>query len=62
MTTEEVEALHARDMSLWNILKLVADNSDFLVEQQLKELLVPHTDKEKMLIKIDNIFTVSSKQ
>ena len=56
---EEVEKLNARGMSLPNILKLVAENSDFLAEQQLKELLGPHIDKEKMLVKMDRVFTVS---
>lgn len=59
--TEEVEKLNARDMSLSNILKLVAEKSDFLAEQQLKELLGPHIDKEKMLIKMDRVFIVSNR-
>ncbi|KDR12480.1 dynein regulatory complex protein 1 isoform X2 [Zootermopsis nevadensis] len=54
---EDMEKLHAKERLLQNILKLVADNSDFLVEQKLNELLGPHTDKKKMLIKIDNVFT-----
>jgi hypothetical protein len=62
MTKEEVKTEHAGDMSMWKILKLVADNSDFLVEKQLKDLLGPHTDKEEMLIKIDSIFSVSYRQ
>lgn len=57
-----MEKLHAKERLLQNILKLVADNSDFLVEQKLNELLGPHTDKKKMLIKIDNVFTVSIRQ
>jgi hypothetical protein len=60
--TKEVETVHAEDMSVWKILKLVANNSDFLVEKQLKDLLEPYTDKEKMLIKIDSVFTVSYRQ
>lgn len=59
---EDMEKLHAKERLLQNILKLVADNSDFLVEQKLNELLGPHTDKKKMLIKIDNVFTVSIRQ
>jgi len=59
--TEEVEKLNARDMSLPNLLKLVAENSDFLAEQQLKQLLGPHIDKEKMLIQMDRVFIVSNK-
>lgn len=59
--SEEVEKLNARDMSLPNILKLVAENSDFLAEQQLNQLLGPHIDKEKMLIKMDRVFTVSNR-
>jgi hypothetical protein len=54
--------MHVRDKSLQNILKLVADNSDFLIEKQLNDLLGPHTDKEKMLIKIDSALTVSYRQ
>jgi hypothetical protein len=53
-----VEKIHEKDQSLQNILRLVADNSDFLVDKQLNDLLGPHTDKEKMLIKIDSILTV----
>jgi hypothetical protein len=60
--TKEVETEHAGDISVWKILKLVADNSDFLVEKQLKDLLGPHTEKEEMLIKIDSIFSVSYRQ
>jgi hypothetical protein len=56
-----VEKLNARGMSLPNILKLVAENSDFLAEQQLKELLGPYIDKEKMLVKMDRVFTVSNR-
>lgn len=59
--TEEVEKLNARDMSLPNLLKLVAENSDFLAEQQLKQLLGPHIDKEKMLIQMDRVFLVSNR-
>lgn len=53
--------MKARDMSLPNILKLVAEKSDFLAEQQLKELLGPHIDKEKMLVKMDRVFIVSNR-
>ncbi|PNF14348.1 hypothetical protein B7P43_G05569 [Cryptotermes secundus] len=56
--TKEVETVHAEDVSVWKILKLVADNSDFLAEKQLKDLLEPYTDKEKMLVKIDSVFTI----
>jgi len=59
--TEEVEKLNARDMSLPNLLKLVAESSDFLAEQQLKQLLGPHIDKEKMLIQMDRVFIVSNR-
>lgn len=62
MTKEEVKTMHVRDNSLQNILKLVAENSDFLIEKQLNDLLGPHTDKEKMLIKIDSVLTVSYSQ
>lgn len=54
--------MNAWGISLLNILRLVAENSDFLAEQQLKELLGPHIDKEKMLIKMDRVFTVSNRQ
>lgn len=59
--TEEMEKLNARDMSLPNLLKLVAENSDFLAEQQLKQLLGPYIDKEKMLVQMDRVFIVSNK-
>jgi hypothetical protein len=59
--TEEVENLNARDMLLPNLLKLVAENSDFLAEQQLEQLLEPHIDREKMLIQVDRIFIVSNR-
>jgi hypothetical protein len=62
MTKEDMEKLRAKERLLRNILKLVAENSDFLVEQKLNELLGPHNDKKKMLIKIDSIFTVSNRQ
>jgi hypothetical protein len=62
VTKEEMGKLHAKERLLQNILKLVADNSDFLVEQKLSELLGSHTDDEKMLIKIDSVFTVSSRR
>lgn len=53
--------LYASDMPLQTILKLVAENSDLLAEQQLKELLEPHIDKEKMLVKMDKVFIVSDR-
>jgi hypothetical protein len=62
VTKEDMETLHAKERLLWNILKLVADNSDFLVEQKLIDLLGPHTDKKKMLIKINSVLTVSNRQ
>jgi hypothetical protein len=58
---KEVGKLNARDVPLPNILKLVAENSDFLAEQQLNQLLGPHIDKEKMLIKMDRVFIVSNR-
>lgn len=62
MTSEVTEKFYDRERLLQNILKLVAENSDFLVEKQLKELLEPYTDKEKMLIKIDSVFTVNNRK
>jgi hypothetical protein len=59
--TEEVEKLNARDRSLPSLLKLVAENSDFLAEQQLKQLLGSHIDEEKMLIQMDRVFIVSNR-
>jgi hypothetical protein len=56
-----VEKLKARDIALPNILKLVAENSDFLAEQQLNQLLEPYIDKEKMLIKMDRVYIVSNR-
>jgi hypothetical protein len=58
---KEVEKLKARDIALSNILKLVAENSDFLAKQQLNQLLEPYIDKEKMLIKMDRVYFVSNR-
>ncbi|XP_069705691.1 dynein regulatory complex protein 1 isoform X2 [Periplaneta americana] len=53
----DVENLYAKEKLKRNILELIADKSDFLVEQQLKKLLAPYSDTQKTLIKLDSIFT-----
>nr|CAD7426699.1 unnamed protein product [Timema monikensis] len=42
---------------LRQILQKIADNSGFLVEERLKELLAPYSERERTLIRIDNVFS-----
>lgn len=40
------------------ILKVIADNSGFLVEEKLNDLLEPYTEDQKTLVRLDNVFNV----
>lgn len=42
---------------LRTVLKLIADKSGFLIEERLKEILEPYTERERSLVKIDGVFS-----
>ncbi|KAB0793354.1 hypothetical protein PPYR_12974 [Photinus pyralis] len=39
------------------VLKLIADKSGFLIEEKLKEILEPYSERERSLVKIDGVFS-----
>lgn len=43
---------------LRHILELIADQSGFLMEEKLDELLRPYTLDEKTFVRLDNVFAV----
>lgn len=46
---------------LKHILESVSDQSGFLIEEKLNELLKPYTTEEKTFVRLDNVFVVSKK-
>lgn len=42
-----------------HILELIANQSGFLMEEKLDELLKPYSDDEKTFVRLDNVFSVS---
>ncbi|KAL0274630.1 UNVERIFIED_CONTAM: hypothetical protein PYX00_002719 [Menopon gallinae] len=42
---------------LKQILEMVADQSGFLIEEKVDDLLKPYTSEEKTLVRLDNVFT-----
>lgn len=44
---------------LRHILEMVADQSGFLIEEKLDELLKPYTEDEKTFVRLDNVFVAS---
>ena len=58
--TAEVAASKKR--LLHHILEQVADQSGFLIEEKLNQLLMRYTNDEKTLVRLDNVFAVSKKK
>lgn len=43
-----------------DILQKISDRAGFLVEERLLQILKPYTDEDKCLVRIENIFSVST--
>lgn len=56
MQPSEIEKGHKR--LLRHILEMVADQSGFLIEEKLDELLKPYNEEEKTFVRLDNVFMV----
>lgn len=53
-----LEDLNLERKLLNHILELISDHTGFLIEDRLKELLIPHSNRDNIIIRLDNVFQV----
>ncbi|CAL1676124.1 unnamed protein product [Lasius platythorax] len=51
-----IEEINLERRLLNHIIKQIADRCDYLIENELLELLLPYTAKDQLVIRLDNVF------